>query len=60
MMGRMKLHEISTPDLRRILRATEQDAGFDSMEARVLRRELTQREQQARRVRRRSRKGARP
>jgi hypothetical protein len=59
MMGHMKLHEISTSDLRRILRATEKDAGADSMEAGVLRRELIRREQRIREKRLRSRKGAR-
>ncbi len=41
----MKLTEIPTADLRRILRATERAAGPDSVEARILRRELAKREQ---------------
>ena len=48
----MKLNKITTPELRRILRATERDAGRDSIEARILRRELVKREQQARKKRR--------
>ena len=52
-MGGMKLNDIPTPKLRRILRATEQAAGPDSMEVRVLRRELVRREQQTRQARRR-------
>jgi hypothetical protein len=48
----MKLNEVPTAELQRILRATERDAGPDSMEARILRRELVKREQQARRKRR--------
>lgn len=44
----MNLNEISTPELRRILRATERAAGPDSTEARIFRRELAKRGQQTR------------
>ena len=54
----MKLHDIPTPELRRVLRATEQDAGSDSMEARMLRRELVKREQRSRQKRRAHREGS--
>jgi len=53
----MKLHEIPTPELRRILRATERDAGADSMEARILRRELVKRKSRPRQAPRRRRRG---
>lgn len=58
-MGGMKLDNIPTPELRRILRATEDDAGPDSMEARVLRHELVKRGQRRRQKRRRGKKGGR-
>ena len=48
MLGGMKLQDIPTSELRRVLRATERDAGPDSMEARVLRQELAKREHPAR------------
>jgi hypothetical protein len=55
----MKLNDIPMPELRRILCATERDAGPDSMEARVLRRELVRRGQQTRQKRRKHREGER-
>jgi hypothetical protein len=58
-MGSMKPNELTTPELRRILRATEGDAGPDSMEARILRRELVKREQRSRQKRRTRREGRR-
>jgi hypothetical protein len=56
-MGGMKLNDIPTPKLQCILRATEQDAGSDSMEARILRRELTKRQRRSRQKRRNRRGG---
>lgn len=41
----MKLSDIPTPELLRILHATERDTGPDSVETRILRRELVRREQ---------------
>ncbi len=39
----MKIKDLSTSRLRRILRATERDVGPESVEARIMRRELTRR-----------------
>lgn len=49
----MRLSAIPTRQLRRILRATEREAGPDSLEVRVLRRELVRREQRRRTAKRR-------
>ena len=58
-MGSMKLTDIPTQELRRILHATERAVGADSSEAEILRRELTKRQQRARDGRRRRRRGRR-
>ena len=39
----MKIQDIPTPELRHILRVTARDIGADSMEVRILRRELDRR-----------------
>ena len=54
----MKLTDVPTPELRRILRATEKAEGPESVEARIFRRELDRRKQE--RPRRRKGKGGRP
>lgn len=45
----MKLNEISTPELTRVIAATSRDAGPDSREVRILERELERREAERRR-----------
>jgi hypothetical protein len=55
----MKLRDVPTTELRRILRATERDAGPDSVEARTLRRELVKREHPRRQAWQRRREGDR-
>lgn len=49
MIAGMKVKDVPTSQLRRILRATERAVGTDSTEARIIRRELVRRRRAQRR-----------